>query len=133
MDDILLFDYTDERGQNLIMTWIEDDAISRRDRAKLNQKLDSLVRIDYNLAIQTKMLAKVFKHILKLKVHGEVQMRPLLCRGPVALENEYTLLMGAVETGGKLPENAKESAAERRTAIHNEKGLKHRCTHERFA
>lgn len=78
---------------------------------RLNQKLDRLAQIDFELAIQTKFLAgPVYKSIYKLVIKADVQLRPMLCRGPVDVEREYTLVLGAVETGGKLPSGAKEKA-----------------------
>lgn len=127
-----LYDYADADNDNLILRWLEDDKITRRDRAKLNAKLDHLVRMDFNLAIGTNMLAKVYKNVLKLKVHGEVQLRPMLCRGPIDDASEYTLLVGAVETGGRLPESVMIESAKRRGQILAHKGTKHRCMHERF-
>lgn len=43
--------------------------------------------------------------ILKIRVHGKVQLRPLLCRGPVYPDTEYTLLAGAKEIGSVLKPN----------------------------
>ena len=40
--------------------------------------------------------------ILKLRVKGNVQLRPMLCRGPIEIDKEFTLLLGACEVGGKL-------------------------------
>lgn len=128
-----LYDYTDAKDDNLIVRWLADDRISRRDRAKLDFKLDALIRMDFDLAIHTKMLAQVYKNVLKLKVHGEVQLRPMLCRGPIDVATEYTLLAGAVEIGGRLkPESVKENAVARCGHIVAHKGTKHRCKHERF-
>ena len=127
-----LYDYADADNDNLILRWLEDDKITRRDRAKLNAKLDFLVRMDYNLALGTKMLARVYKNVLKMKVHGEVQLRPMLCQGPIDKASEYTLLAGAVETGGRLPESVMIESAKRRGQILAHKGTKHRCMHERF-
>ena len=133
MNAIYLWDYVDGTGRNLIVEWLTADRISLRDRAKLNQKLDSLLRIDFDLAVQTKLLARVGKYILKLRVFGEVQLRPMLCQGPIDLHGEYTLLAGAREVGGKLrPENVVALALDRRGHITVDGGNKRRCKHEPF-
>jgi hypothetical protein len=128
---IELYDYVDIHGRNIIPIWLIEDRISRRDKAKLSQKLDALVRIEPELALHTKLVAKVSKGILKLRVHGEVQLRPMLCRGPIDDHGEYTLLAGAVETGGRLPAGVMDTAFDRRQHVKQNPG-KHRCSHVHF-
>jgi len=48
-------------------------------------------------------------------VANGVQYRPLGCYGPE--RREFTLLIGAVEKGGKLPRAALEAAVQRRKII----------------
>ena len=59
----------------------------------------------------------VAKNIYKMKIKGHkghVQLRPMLCYGPVS-ETEITLLVGAIEKGFKLiPETCKVTAQENR-------------------
>jgi len=47
-------------------------------------------------------------------------MRPMLCRGPIDNEAEYTFLLGATEKDWKLPTGAKEQADKRRTIVIND-------------
>lgn len=128
-----LWDFLSDKGENVILKWVKDDKISVKDRAKLNQRLDRLVQMDFDTAIKTSMLAGPInksKHIYKLRVFGEVMLRPMLCKGPVNKEAEYTLLLGAVETGDELPPRAVDKAiANRDELIRNPE---QRCAHVRI-
>jgi hypothetical protein len=116
-----LWDFLDERQENVILQWVKDDRLTKRDRAALNQKINRLAQVDYDLAIQTKLLAgPIYKHVYKLVIHGDVMLRPMLCRGPIHNTEEYTFLIGAIETGGRLPSGAKEKAEERRLVVVND-------------
>ena len=87
----------------------------------LNQKRRRLAQIDYDLAIDTKLLAgPIYKKIYKLIIHGDVMMRPMLCRGPIDNDHEYTFLIGATERDWKLPTGSKEQADKRRTIVLND-------------
>jgi hypothetical protein len=79
----------------------------------LNQKLDMLLTTGDAL----------FPHVLtgtpvagiqKLRVKGSVQLRPLLCKGPVENEDAFTLLAGATEVGSKLKPNGIAAIADTR-------------------
>ncbi len=126
-----LWDFLSPRGENVILRWVKDDRLTVRDRAMLNQKLDRLCQIGFNLAIDTKLLAgPIHKHIYKLVIHGDVMLRPMLCKGPIEIAKEYTLLLGAVETGGKLPSGAMEKAEENRATVKRDPSR--RCPHVRI-
>jgi len=130
-DKFELWDFLTERGRNAIQEWVKQDRLTVRDRAALNQKLRRLTQMDYELAIGTKLLCgPIYKHIYKLVIHGDVMLRPMLCRGPINNEMEYTLLLGAVEIGYKLPPGSKERAEERRGTVISDPSR--RCTHERI-
>jgi len=131
VESIRLYDFLSARGENVILRWARDARLTVRDRAALNQKLDRLVQMPFQLAIDTKFLAgPIHKHIYKLVVHSNVMLRPMLCRGPFDLHGEYTLLLGAVESGGKLPEGAKQKAAENRELLLADPSR--RCVHARI-
>jgi hypothetical protein len=50
-----------------------------------------------------------------LKVHGQVQLRPMVCEGPGRAEAEFTFLLGATEESWDyVPANAPIQAAELR-------------------
>jgi len=75
--------------------------------------------VDFEQAKSTKLLnGPLRKEIYKVKVHGQVMMRPLLCRGPFEKEAEYTLLLGAIEKNWKLePSTCLEDADKNRTTL----------------
>ena len=84
-----LWDFLTERGENVILEWAKDNRLTVRDRAALNQKFARLAQIDFDLAIQTKLLAgPIYKHVYKMVIHGDVMLRPMLCRGPINNERE---------------------------------------------
>lgn len=127
-----LWDFLSPRGENLILRWARQEKINPGDRARLDQKLERLQQIDFNLAIGTKLLnGPLRKEIYKLKVHGQAMYRPMLCRGPVNKNSEYTLLIGAIERDGDLePASCLEDAARNREAIVADNGR--RCVHAQF-
>lgn len=126
-----LWDFLSARGENVILEWVEDERLTKRSRAALNQKLDRLAQIPFKLAIETKFLAgPIYKHIYKLVIKADVMLRPMLCRGPIDNEKEYTLLLGAIERGRKLPPGSKEKAEENRQIIIDDPRRRRR--HERI-
>lgn len=113
-----IWDFIDSRGRNVIREWVNDERLTKRDRAALNQKIKRLAQIDFELARNTKLLAgPIYRHIYKLVIHGDVMLRPMLCKGPIGIETEYSLLLGAIERGGKLPAGSAEQAEENREVI----------------
>lgn len=106
------------RCENLIVRWVKDARLSTRDRAVFAQKLKRLSQIDFELAIKTKLLAgPIYQHVYKLVIHGDVMLRPMLCRGPIVLQGEYTLLLGAIERNDTLPSGAMQQAAQYRLIV----------------
>jgi hypothetical protein len=128
-----LWDFVSARGENVMLRWAEDGKLSKADRARLDQKLDRLAQTEFALAIGTKLLnGPIRKEIYKLIVHGQVMMRPLLCRGPFQKEMEYTLLIGAIERNWKLrPLTCLEEAAKNRETVIADRNR--RRPHERFS
>jgi len=103
-----LFDFI-ERDRNRILEWAA--SLTKPDQARLQQKLDRLAQISFDLANGSHLLAgPVAGHIYKLRVNASVMLRPLLCKGPARKEEEYTLLVGAIEKGNRLPSQALETA-----------------------
>jgi len=130
-----VWDFLGPDRENLIQRWARKVKLSHRDRALLNSKLDILERIGFDLALGTKMLAgqvNMQRHIYKLVVHGDVMLRPMLCKGPPEhRSDEVTLLEGAIERDWKYhPPDAPERAAKNRLEI--ERDSRRRGTHERF-
>jgi hypothetical protein len=122
-----LFDYINEDGVNEIALWTR--RLEKRQRIKLNQKLDMLQKHGPELPPQL-LAGPIFGHIYKLKVKGNVQLRPMLCKGPVDNDGEYTLLLGAIETDDELDRSPEEAARIREIIIADP--LRRRRTHERI-
>jgi hypothetical protein len=124
-----LYDYVDENNTNDIKRWAE--SLQKTQRAKLNAKLDMLASSGLDLFPQV-LTGTSRPGILKLRVKGNVQLRPCLCRGPVDDNKEFTLLIGATERDSKLvPTDADQIANQRKKIITI--APNRRCSHERFS
>ncbi len=103
--------------------------MQRPDLARLSRKLKMLE--DTGPDLPTGLLAGPIKghaHIYKLKINGRVALRPLLCKGPMYNNIEFTLLMGAFERGRKwAPANAPTTAENRRNEVIS--NANRRCPH----
>lgn len=125
----VLFDYTDANGKNDIKNWTK--GLESTQRGKLNAKLDMLSAHGSGLFPEI-LSGTNTAGILKLKVKGNVQLRPMLCKGPINHEKEFTLLIGATERDFCLvPDKADEKANERKQIII--KNPNRRCPHERVS
>jgi hypothetical protein len=122
-----LYDYVTASGDNDIEDW--SDGLQKPDLARLNRKLKMLEDNGPNLG--TGLLAgpiKGYAHIYKLRITGNVALRPLLCKGPIDNEREFTLLMGAFEIGSTWdPPSARSEAVIRRETVRNNPSR--RCKH----
>ena len=124
-----LFDYTDENGNNDIKEWTL--GLEKRERAKLNAKLDMLALQGSELFPEV-LTGTPTPGILKLRVKGNVQLRPMLCKGPINNEKEFTLLIGATERDSRLvPDKVDEKANDRKKIIIENPNR--RCPHERIS
>ncbi|TAL13957.1 hypothetical protein EPN95_04690 [Patescibacteria group bacterium] len=121
-----LYDYLDNRGRNIIKDWIQD--LEKTERMKLKAKLLTLEKSGPDLSPGLLAGTKL-PHIDKIKVHGSVQPRLLLCRGPIDLHQEFTLLLGVTERDGKLPKNAEQTAEDHRQEVLRDPSLR-RTIHE---
>lgn len=122
-----LFDYVNEHGINEIARWTR--TLEKRQRIKLNQKLDMLQQHGPELPPQL-LAGPIFGHIYKLKVKGNVQLRPMLCKGPIDNDREFTLLLGAIEIGDELDHSPEEAALIREIVM--AEPFWRRCDHERI-
>jgi hypothetical protein len=124
-----LYDYVDNRGLNDFEAWSR--GLEKPDRARLSQKLRMLETVGPELPPQ--LLAGPIKgqsHIYKLRINGRVALRPLLCKGPISNDEEFTLLKGATEVDRKWePRNAPFAAETRRQEILRDPTR--RCNHVR--
>lgn len=123
-----LFDYRCPDGTNEFKTWTQ--SLQPTQRGKLDAKLDMLALLGSDLFPEVLTGTEV-PGILKLRVKGNVQLRPMLCKGPINVPREFSLLIGAIEVGGKLkPKNAANIAADRKEEIRNDPDNR-RIRHER--
>lgn len=110
-----LYDFLSESGNNEFKEWTEN--LQSKERAKLNEKLDKLQ--EHGDTLYPLMLTGTdVAGIQKLRVQGGVKLRPLLCKGPVDIASEYTLLMGAKEIGDKwVPKDAPKKANDKKAEV----------------
>jgi hypothetical protein len=110
-----LWDYVDANGRNKIEEWTSD--LQKVERTKLNVRLDLLQQNGKDL-LPNILAGPIIDHIYKLRVRGSVQLRLLLCVGPIENDKEFSLLAGAIEVGSKLrPDGVKNEAVRRRQII----------------
>jgi hypothetical protein len=101
------------RRENAIRAWLEDEKVPAAQVAVFQEKIDTLEESGPEMVpgfiTETPVAADIYK--VKIKGNkGMKQLRPMCCRGPFS-PNEYTILVGAVEKGGKLiPTDAKKRA-----------------------
>ena len=123
--------------RNLIRKWAADVRLGKRDRALLDQKLDALSALNFDLATHTHLVAgplnnSADKHIYKLRVNASIMIRVMLCRGPLPGEAACTLLAGATERNMLyVPANAPQMASARRKQV-MASPKQYRRTHEKF-
>lgn len=124
-----IYDQLDRDGENVIAQWTRE--LESTQRKKLRAKLDMLAQAGPDLPTQLLSHTGV-AHIYKLRVTGNVQLRPMLCKGPIHNQSEFTLLLGAIEMGNRLrPVDAAEIAAGIREEIKGDP-YNRRCEHERI-
>lgn len=110
-----IYDYVNQSGQNEFKEWTT--GLENVQRGKLNEKLDKLYL--YGDILHPEMLTGTsVPGIKKIRGRGNVQLRPLLCNGPIDVKKEYTLLMGAKEIGSKwVPKDAPSLAKTKKEAV----------------
>ena len=121
-----------------LVVWLRKEKITKRDIGQLNQKIDMLEKNGPDLPpkllagpIKSKRNKKLVSHIYKLIIHGDRMLRPMLCKGPVAIamDSEYTMLLGAIEVGGVLDTDSEDAEHLRSQIIANNRLRK---PHERY-
>lgn len=97
--------FLNHRGENVIRVWLMKEKVQRDQVATFQAKLDAFERGGPDLSPGLISSGPVGKDIYKMKIKGHkgyVQLRPMLCFGPVNPKAEITLLVGAIEKGFKL-------------------------------
>ncbi len=112
-----IYEFLDNRSDGIIETWLRQQKIQKPAIALFEQKLRLLQTAGPELP--PGLLAHLGGCIYKLKVRAQgVQLRPMLCKGPIEDDTEFTLLIGAVERGNRLePIDAQDRAEENRRII----------------
>jgi hypothetical protein len=122
-----IFDYVDPVDGNLFKAW--SARLQKKELAKLNNRLDALAIHGPEL-IPGILSPTGMPSIFKLKIRGQVQLRPLLCEGPGRGEEAFTLLLGAIELSDDyVPLGAPLIASRMRESLI--KDMRRRVLHER--
>jgi hypothetical protein len=112
-----IYEFLDNRGDGVIESWLRQERIQKPAIALLEQKLRLLETAGGELPPGLLAYLGGFTYKLKVRAQG-VQLRPMLCKGPIDMETEFTLLIGAIERGGRLsPINAQDRAEQNRRII----------------
>jgi len=116
-----VFEFLDARNFGVIQIWLKKERIQKKARILLDQKIDLLRQCGPGLPPEMLSPGPIDGgHIYKLKVRGPVMFRPLLCKGPISMDTEYTLLRGAIERNNVLPQSdIVQAEANRQTLISN--------------
>lgn len=124
-----LFDFLNDHGKNEFKEWCS--SLQKDQKGKLNNRLDQLAL--HGDTLMPEILAGTdVAGILKLRIRGNVQLRPMLTKGPISVTGEYTLLLGAKEIGGILePKKAPEIADKNKAQIIKDPKNR-RAKHERI-
>lgn len=112
MPSWLIYDYLHPTHGNLMRAWRR--GLQRKEQAKLDSKIDALAM--HGPELVPGILAPTgTASIFKLKVQGQVKLRPMVCEGPGQGERAYTFLLGAKEIAWVyVPAGAPATAAEYR-------------------
>jgi hypothetical protein len=126
----LIWEFTDSRDRGVVEVWLNEERIQKKARTILNVRIDLLRRLGSDAP--GLLVGPIYRHVYKLRIRSEgVQLRPMLCKGPISNDLEYTLLLGATERGDHYqPRNAPELAEENREVVLMDRSR--RRLHERF-
>jgi hypothetical protein len=110
-----IYDYVHPINGNLMRVW--SIGLQKKEKAKLNSKIDALAMHGADL-IPGILAPTGVPAIFKLKVQGQVKLRPMVCEGPGSAESAFTFLLGAKEISWEYdPPNAPDLAAEIRNDL----------------
>lgn len=113
--------FLSQRGDNVIRDWLDKEKVPIAQRADFQLKIRLLESGGPDLVPGFITETPVAKDIYKAKIKGNkgwVQLRPLLCKGPVLMDREFTFLFGAIEKDRILiPKDCKERAQENRKIL----------------
>ena len=118
-----IYEAAENNGARVISDW----EYYKTHEAKIDQKLHMLQAAEVDPKTRKAVLPQDLlagpgvygqKWIYKLKIKGDVALRPMVCLGPRDHDAEWTVLFRAVEKGNKLvPDDAADRAEQRRQEI----------------
>jgi len=116
-----VFCFLSARKYNVIREWLDDHEVSAAQRAKFQLLLDLLESGGPTSVPGFISETPVARDIYKAKIKGNkgwIQLRPMLCKGPLAMDREFTFLFGAVEKDRELiPRDCKQRARDNRAIV----------------
>jgi hypothetical protein len=109
-----LYEYLDHRGHGTATEWIA--SIDSESRGKLRARLKALEL--HGGALPTTILSDTDdSSVKKIRARGRKNPRLLLCRGPIQMQSEFTLLFGVFEKDDKMPAGAVKQASRLRDEV----------------
>ena len=123
-----LYEYVNSSGKNLFKDWRE--GLDKPQQIKFAVKVNLLRTWPVGTELPPGLITGTSNgHILKMRVHGQVQLRPRLCKGPIDHGREFSFLVGAVEKNFKtVPHDVDSVASTRRQEIIEDQHLR-RCAY----
>jgi hypothetical protein len=113
--------FLSQRGSNVIKEWLEDEKVPTAQRADFQLKISLLESGGPEMVPGFITDTPVARDIYKAKIKGNKgwkQLRPMLCKGPFAMDAEFTFLCGAIEKDRALiPRDCKERAQQNRQTL----------------
>lgn len=103
---MIRYEYVDRRGRREMTDW----PLGHRQRRALNRKLDILKQVDRRQALRVVVFKVKGPGLYKIKVTGNVQIRPRLCFGPLASEVEVVTLLQRVDKKDGQESPSKEAS-----------------------
>jgi len=104
-------DFVNERGENVIHTWLNSAEVSHA-KAKINARIATLQGFPF-FPEQYFSSYQGWDGLYELRIgFGGVQFRPFGFYGPG--RRQFTLLVGGIEKGGKVPRSLLTTAHQRR-------------------
>lgn len=114
-----IYCFITHREENVIREWLRTEKVPKTQIANFQAKIDAYERGGPELSPGL-IVGPIAKHLYKMKIKGSkghMQLRPIVCYGPIG-DTEVTLLFGAIEKDWKLiPDNCKEKGKENREIL----------------
>jgi hypothetical protein len=126
---INLFDFAED-GENRFHEW--GRRLSMSDQARLQQKLDRLRQVSLDLATHARLVSGYRgENLFRILIHPPAGPSALMCKGPVGMDREYTLLAGENGRDTGLIRGVRKVAQHRRALV-GSSPREYRIRHERI-